>query len=111
MVEDKLLSMLGLCKKAGKLTSGFDPVAEKVAQGYVSLIVLARDLSPKSEKEIRRVADKYNVKICGAPFTMEQVMQRTGRRCGILGVCDKELAKAVGGIMGCNGSHVASEED
>ena len=98
-MKDKLLSMLGLCKKAGRLVQGFDPVAQAAAQDGIFLIVLAEDLSPKSAKEIRHVALKQNIEVCAAPFSMDEVWHRTGRRAGILAISDQGLAEAVKRIL------------
>ncbi|MCI8361524.1 MAG: hypothetical protein HFE86_09345 [Clostridiales bacterium] len=48
-----LLNMLGIARRAGKLSVGFDAAAEAVRGGRSRLIVAAADLSAKTEKEIR----------------------------------------------------------
>lgn len=94
-MDSKLLSTLGICRKAGKLVAGFDAVAEETVKGALSLILLAGDLSPKSGKEMRFVAAKHNIEVCDAPFVMEDIQKRLGRRSGILGVADPGLARTI----------------
>ena len=48
-----LLNMLGIARRARKLSIGFDAAAEAVRTGRSRLIVAAADLSAKTEKEIR----------------------------------------------------------
>lgn len=91
-MKDRLLSTLGICRKAGKLSLGFEAVAEKAAAGGIFLILVSRDLSPKSAKEMAFVTAKHNIPICTAPFDMEEVLQRLGKRSGIIGVADQGLA-------------------
>ena len=54
---NKLLGALSLCRKAGKLTMGFDPVAESAAKGKAALVLLAADLSAgRNEAERKNAA-------------------------------------------------------
>lgn len=92
-MKNKLLSTLGLCKKAGLLVEGFDAVAAAVAKGRVAAVITTRDLSPKSRKEMELVAQKNNTDILTMPVDMDDVWQRLGRRAGILGVCDAGFAR------------------
>ena len=94
-VKDRLLSTLGICKKAGKVIMGFEAVREAAALGQVSLIVLSGDLSPKSGKEIAFTAEKQNIPVCTAPITMEEIQSRLGKRSGILAITDRGLADTV----------------
>lgn len=94
-MKDKLLSTLGICKKAGKLIMGFDAVTEGVELGEVFLVLLTGDLSAKSSKEMAFVSAKHKIDICTAPITMEENLLRLGKRSGILGITDQGLADAV----------------
>lgn len=94
-MEDKLLSTLGICRKAGKLFWGFDVVAEAAREGHLAIILLSADLSPKSGKEMAFIAAKHNIEIHTAPFRMDDIQKRLGKRSGILGVADKGLAGTI----------------
>ena len=48
-MQNKLTSLLGLSRRAGKLTMGHDPVAESVAKGESCLVLMAQDLSPRTD--------------------------------------------------------------
>lgn len=91
----KLLSTLGICKKAGKLAEGFDPVAELAGSGNACLILTAGDLSPKSEKEVARIALLNHIEHRRVSVTMDEIWARLGRRSGILAVADEGLAGAI----------------
>ena len=91
----KALSSLGLCKKAGKLILGFDVVAQAIRQGEAVLLVLTEDLSPKSAKEIIRVAENHQVKIARMSAAMDDIKRLVGKRAGILAITDEGLAKSV----------------
>ena len=52
-MENKLINILTICRKAGGIVTGFDPVKEGSLEGKIFVILLASDISEKSEKEIR----------------------------------------------------------
>lgn len=94
-MNDRLLSLLGICRKAGKLIHGFDAVSEAVRGHTAVLVLTACDLSAKSKKEIEFISAKESVEVISAPVTMSEIEWKTGKRAGILAVADKGLAEAV----------------
>lgn len=102
-----LLNMLGIARRAGKLSVGFDAAAESVKTGRSRLIVAAADLSAKTEKEIRYLLDRPRGGGCGngdtggpakvirIPFDMTTMSKAIGTKAGILSVDDDGLAGAV----------------
>ena len=89
---NKLASMLSLTKKAGKLILGFDVVKEALEKKTAGLVLLAKDLSPKSRKEIVLVCEKNGAPYKTLPITMDEVWYLAGKRAGIIGVSDAGLA-------------------
>ncbi|MDD3192449.1 MAG: ribosomal L7Ae/L30e/S12e/Gadd45 family protein [Oscillospiraceae bacterium] len=90
---NKLASMLSLTKKAGKLILGFDVAKEAVEKKNAGLVLLAKDLSPKSRKEIALVCEKSGAQMKELPLTMDEIWFAAGKRAGILAVADEGLAK------------------
>ena len=88
----ELASALGLCRKAGKLLLGFDAVADAVKRDKACLLLMAKDLSPKSAGEIYRLAHNKNIKVAAIQATMDDLWHTLGKRAGILAVTDKNLA-------------------
>ncbi len=72
---------------------GFDAVAEELAspKSKAAGIIIAEDISPKTEKEIRFLAEKYKAEIVKAPFDMDSVKAAVGKRAAILLILDKGL--------------------
>lgn len=48
MNSDRLLSLLGLARRAGRLTMGNDAVIDSLEEGVSALVLFADDLSPLS---------------------------------------------------------------
>lgn len=54
-------------------------------------IILAADVSPKTEKEVRFAAEKYGREVISAPFTMDEARDAVGKRVGVFLVLDAGL--------------------
>ena len=47
---NRLLGLLSLCRKAGRLRIGFEPVKDAVEAGEDRLVLYAADFSPRSRE-------------------------------------------------------------
>lgn len=98
-MKNKLLSTLGICRKAGKLVWGFDAVAQAVTGNKAVLVLAAQDTSAKSVKEIRFICDKHNIKVLPIPVTMEDLWQKIGKKVRILAVTDDGLSHTIQSVL------------
>jgi len=94
---NKLLGLISICRKAGKLAIGFDPAAEALAAGKAPLVLVSPDLSPKtrSELEYRIKKGVKATELIELPLTMDDLSAVLGKRAGILAVMDHGLADAL----------------
>ncbi|MCL2068493.1 MAG: ribosomal L7Ae/L30e/S12e/Gadd45 family protein [Oscillospiraceae bacterium] len=99
MGQNKLLSMLGICRKAGQLTMGMDVVLEGIAKDKIFTVLLTQDLSRRSNEKITAAAVHKSVRIITAPLGMDEIAALTGKASGIIGITDKGLADAVESII------------
>ena len=88
-----LLPSIGLARKAGKLILGFDAVSTACKNGTAALVLLSEDLSPKSRKEIVRIAQQYEIRWFDAPFQMGDIDRLLHKRAGILAVSDEGFVR------------------
>ncbi len=58
---DKILNMLGLAKKAGKVTTGEFLSEKSIKSGESKLIIIACDTSDRGKKSITDACKYYNV--------------------------------------------------
>ncbi len=91
----KFLSILGLCKRAGKLSSGFDATINSVKEKKATLIVIADDISAKSEKNIRFEAEKFNIKVIKSTHTIADISHAIGKKAGIVAILDENFASGL----------------
>ena len=55
-MQNKVLNLLGIARRAGHITIGFDAVKTLLVSGHAQVILLAADCSAKTEKELRYAA-------------------------------------------------------
>ena len=96
-VVNKVLGMISLCRRAGRLTLGMDAAAEKAWKGEARLLLLAEDLSPRSARRLRQKLPALPV--ATLPCTMQMLSAVTGKLSGILAVCDENFARGIQALM------------
>jgi ribosomal protein L7Ae-like RNA K-turn-binding protein len=93
--DDRLLSLLCICRKANKLLYGFEASAEAILNDKAAIALIAADTSPKTAKEVKFMAARHGTQVLHIPATQQAIGQKTGRRAGVLAITDKGLAEAV----------------
>ena len=93
MPNDRLLSLLGLARRAGKVQLGHDPVLESLRCGRARLVLLAADLSPHTSKGILYAAQQEDVPIYTLHQTVDDMGAALGKRVGAVAVEDAGFAK------------------
>ena len=58
--EEKLLNLIGLCKRAGKITCGEQAVLDSIKRPVYSFIIIANDASEGTLKKITDKCKSYN---------------------------------------------------
>lgn len=83
------------CKRIAKLVFGFDLVKNAMQMGTAHLILLASDLSQKTEKEVRYLAEQMDYQPLGTPVTMDEYWYLIGKRVGVIAVLDPAFAAKI----------------
>ncbi len=89
----KLLSLLGMARRAGKLSTGFESVKESALKRKSRLIICSFDLSPKTFKELSFAADGKNCE--RSVLSMEEISNAVGTKTGCVSLNDQGFADAV----------------
>ena len=95
--NDRLLSFLGLCRRAGKLTIGNDAVTENINNGKAYLILLADDVSQRTEEAVRKTLSKCGSRLVikKLPYSRDDMNAALGKFAGVMSVDDKGFAKKI----------------
>lgn len=82
---------------------GFDAAVQELGSPKTKTagLLLAADVSQKTEKEIRFAAEKHGKTVVRAEFTMDEAESALGKRVGVLLVLDEGLyGSLIKGITG-----------
>lgn len=90
-----MLSTICLCRRADKLVIGFDAVASELGSLKFGGVILAADVSEKTEKEVRFIAQKHDKEVVKASFLMDDAKSAVGKRAGVFLITDEGLYGAV----------------
>ena len=93
--ENKLYPILRLCRKAGKIVLGSERVMERALSGEVSLILLSRDLSPRSVRRMTEFAQKADIPLIQTELSMDEIEFILAKRSGIAGITDKGFSEKI----------------
>lgn len=96
MNRQRLISLLGLAQKAGKIASGELAVEHAVRSGKARLVLVAADASDNTKKSYRDLAAYYQV-ACHEGLTKDEFGHATGKppRAAVA-VTDPGFGKAIG---------------
>lgn len=90
-MNDPLLSLLGMSRRAGKLVIGAQHATEALAKGKARLILVSSDAAPRTEKELR-FHSKDTVPVLRLTQTREQISQAIGTNAGTVAMTDDGMA-------------------
>ncbi|MFI3231534.1 MAG: ribosomal L7Ae/L30e/S12e/Gadd45 family protein [bacterium] len=95
MVNRKLLSMLSLCQKAGKMTSGEVSVEKNIQSGMALYVIVPKDASDNTIEKFKNKTDYYEVDFCifGEKEILSQSIGKVNRT--VFGITDENFAKKI----------------
>ena len=93
---DKILSLIGLAKKAGMLEVGEEPTGAAARARSARLLLLADDAAENSYRRLRHFADAGQCLYLRLPATKEALGRAVGRTsCAMAAVTDIGFAEAI----------------
>lgn len=99
MNESKIISLLGIAKKAGKTVSGTDMTVESIRnkKSSVRLILLAADASANTVKRITNTSEYYGIPVIRMGCGKSELARVTGStsEISVIGITDDGFAKAM----------------
>ncbi len=89
--------LLGLCRKAGRITTGTEAVMECIRFHKSCLVLIACDTSENTRKKLYDSCSYYDAAAVEIPLTMHELSAFTGKHtdCAAAAICDKRFADAV----------------
>lgn len=98
--EKRIISLLGIAKKAGKVISGTDMTVESVRserKDAVKLFLLASDASANTLKRIENTGAYYGIPIIKLSIDKTELARVTGKRSelSVVGITDEGFVSAM----------------
>ena len=63
MEQNKVLRLLGLATRAGKIAFGTESVIDTIKKNKASLVIVAKDAADRTKRNIQRIAEENNVPV------------------------------------------------
>ena len=95
LAENRLLSLLGLARRAGKLQGGFDAAVISARERKAALLLAALDISEKTFKNLCYEAKRAEIPAKRIPAELKDVSHACGVKAGVVALTDEGFAKAV----------------
>ena len=90
------MGLVGLCKKAGKLTFGFDAVLRAVLKKKSGTILISCDFSVKSLNNIKEKLNNFNAQIIILrEITMQDIYCVLKKKTGVILIEDEGFVDAI----------------
>lgn len=87
MQRDKLSGALGLCRRAGKVTTGTTLVREACRRGKAALVILAQDMAAGSEGKVRPLAEHRGIPVHRVALTKSELARALGKEGEVSCLC------------------------
>ncbi|QEY35137.1 50S ribosomal protein L7ae [Caproiciproducens galactitolivorans] len=107
-MNEKILQLLGIARRAGRLSLGNDAVIESLRKRSAKLVLLAKDLSRRTSGGVRFAADKEGIAVQVLPSTMDEISMALGKRTGVVAVNDAGFASKL--LTLCTAETAGTEE-
>ena len=92
-MNEKLLHLLGIARRAGRLDLGTEAVRDAVRKHRAALVLLASDVSPRTASNTSSSAQQAGIPARTIRPTMNEVEAALGKRAGVIAVNDMGFAK------------------
>ena len=101
MNKEKTLSMLGLARRAGRLSMGHDMAEKALVSGKAKLLIFAADSSERIYNEFEHLISKKNikVKVQKPDIKMNEIHFACGYKAGGITVDDMNFADRIVSLL------------
>lgn len=95
-MNDKFLSLLGMARRSGKLSTGHDAVISSVVKNKAKLVVVSAEGSDRLKKEITHACSYggKNIPVLFTSYSTSELSQAIGIKAAVISLDDEGFAKA-----------------
>ncbi len=98
-MDDKFLNLLGLARRAGKLSLGHDAAVGSIVRNKAKLCVMSFEASERLQKEMAHACsyDNKNISLLLTKYSTLDLSKAIGSKAAVLTVDDEGFGKALEG--------------
>ncbi len=89
------LNILGLCRRANKLSMGHDACKDSVRNRKACVCLISKESSERVYNEFENLCEQYGVELKRIDLTIKELSRFTGYKAGIVTVNDPGFAGSV----------------
>lgn len=95
-MNDKFLSLLGMARRSGKLSTGHDAVISSVVKNKAKLVILSSEGSERLKREINHACTYggKSIPVLLTGYTTSELSQAIGIKAAVISVDDEGFGKA-----------------
>ncbi|WP_122646894.1 YlxQ-related RNA-binding protein [Enterococcus mediterraneensis] len=94
MNKTKVLNMLGLAMRAGKLVTGEELVIKEIRGQKAAIVLIAHDAGKNTQKKIKDKSTYYKIP-CFDGLTADELSQAIGKPRMVIAVMDQGFGKRI----------------
>ena len=88
-------SLLGLCRKASKLSMGHDMCKGAIRSGKARLCIVSAESSERVTEEFMTLCREYGIRMFKLPLKIDEIHHLIGYKAGVITVDDSGFAESV----------------
>jgi ribosomal protein L7Ae-like RNA K-turn-binding protein len=106
----RLFGMIGLARRAGRITFGFDAVLEDIAAGRAKAVLVTHDASDRTARKMKEACARRHLTIVTMPLSKAECGNAAGRvDTAVIAVSDASFADKMVGLVGTETSLTGSQ--
>lgn len=95
MTNNKILGLIGLAMRAGKVSFGADSVEESIVKRKAKLVIISKDSSERTKSKFIEICEKNKLPVI-IDWDIESLSKAIGKNNkAILGIKDKNFADSI----------------
>lgn len=102
MLSKKYMSMLGMARRAGKLSMGHDMALKAIKEKKAKLVIFSADISPRLIGEFERVCGENQISCLKIEETINDIHMLLGYKAGVITVNDDNFSNRIEELITLN---------
>lgn len=100
-MNDKILSLLGIARRAGKLSCGHDAAVQSIVQNKAKLCLCCADSSERLKREMSHSCGYQgkNIPFFETKYLIEELSKAIGTKAAVITIDDEGFSKKIGPLL------------